>query len=115
MTASVESIIAAVLGRHQPLISVDYPTGLVTAVACDCDTTYRDLTTHAAHQAAAVLAALQEAGAVEWGVRYEDGSPLQRCYSEAYAKECHDDNLDGGPTIVSRLTLPWEPVKEVPQ
>lgn len=112
MTASVESIIAAALAGHQPLISVDYPTGLVTAVACDCDTIYRDLTTHAAHQAAAVMTALQEAGNVEWGTLGDvgQGSTVYE-WSTKESASYYTQKYEGI-YVVSRPTLPWQEVEE---
>lgn len=116
-TPDMVSVIAAVLVIHYSdsamPADLDSPDPQWIA-SCDCDWEGTAANhgaaeaLHAAHQAAAVLAAISEAGNVEWAVSYDDGSPLQRCHTERYAKECAADNLDGGPTIVSRITTPWE-------
>jgi hypothetical protein len=60
---------------------------------------------HQAHQARAVLAALAEAGTVEWGVAWKGAGPsgVLAFDSEEDAREAVE--LGG---LLSRLTLPWE-------
>lgn len=68
----------------------------------------------AAHQAGAVLAAISEAGAVEWGTEHvAQGSrtiEIHPCDSEADAQGAIA--YYGGRTL-SSITGPWEPVKAV--
>lgn len=62
----MESIIAAALEKHVPRWQT--PMGCTCGALAD-----RSLNWHAAHQARAALAAISEAGAVEWGVSGPNG------------------------------------------
>lgn len=81
---------------------------------CGCDvrdSETRFLRTHElriAHQARAVLAALTEAGSVEWGVEHE--GEVMRFVHESNA---HISAIAHRPArcVVSRLALPWTKVQ----
>lgn len=70
---------------------------------------------HIAHQARAVLAALTEAGAVQFGVRWHVGGcgGINRCTSKRHAERQAAKLIESGheAAVVSRLTLPWTAVQ----
>lgn len=76
MTApDMVSLIEKVLAAHQPFSSHwDHPREMVNTASCDCGNLSSGAeqpdALHAAHQARAVMAAISEAGAVEWGWEY---------------------------------------------
>ena len=121
MTASVESIIAAALAEHTldyvlPVNDADSPQWIAE---CDCD--WAQITddyrtgelAHAAHQAAAVMAALREAGTVEWGIFRKSDAVDAGAFDEATFKTKADAEWRGSwpAEIVSRVTLPWQEVE----
>lgn len=110
MSASVESIIAGVIAAHvAELDQTACPTGY-----CVCNERFATDDEHAAHQAAAVMAALTEAGTVEWGVRMNgEGAQIEPKPSKSAAYQsaetagtvgvyCHVEN---------RFATPWQEVE----
>lgn len=73
-------------------------------VVCACDRTWKPAEDYAAHIARSVLAALTEAGTVEWGVRRVGQAEINLVARNE--KNAHDMLL-GDEEVVSRLTLPW--------
>lgn len=114
----MESIIAAALASHQwydaTTDSEDPATG---CTGCDDwfgDENAVDDGIFAAHQARAVLAAISEAGAIEWGVAW-DGitvDPMEAVsHDAARATAAMLTRLsnDGDPAYaITRITFPWE-------
>lgn len=114
MTAPVESNIAAALVEHVRIISHSLHQ------ECLCGWVGEVLAyDHAAHQARAVLDAISEAGAVEWGVAWTsvENDPgfdplgaINRGAAIAAADRLttlSSDKCDPA-YAVSRITLPWE-------
>jgi len=114
-------VIAGVLAGHQPLISADPGDSWSPpeeSVTCTCGEDLGGWVASgsgwewpnwdadiAAHQARAVLAALEGAGTVEWGVQttYCDVITVD---TEVAAQAIA---ASSGYPVVSRLTLPWTP------
>lgn len=98
-------VVAAELRKHDARWSLD---GNRSRLECDCgaEVIAGDAT---AHQARAVLAALTEAGSVEWGVAWKGAGPdgVLAFDSEEDAREAVE--LGG---LLSRLTLPWTAVEQ---
>jgi len=94
-----------------------YRRGGRWAVLCSCGhvSKYKgdpdfDDTEHAAHQAAAVLQALTEAGTVEWateGVEWDGRTIEHNTWPDE--KTARRKTAYYGGRVVSRLTLPWTP------
>lgn len=119
MSADLESVIAGVLAWHWSFSTDtdDYPRFVDR-----CDGCHEIVFNHgrednqnqsyAAHQARAVLAALGEAGGVEWGVQYQTHiEPVVRTYhSKAIALAMLED--DDSEALVFRITGPWTAVEE---
>lgn len=100
------SIIAAVLVAHADV----YWNQVTGKVHCDCDELIGSIPItrgkeHRAHQARAVLAALGEAGAVEWGVRV---GPMPADPRKSKHSALNQISAYGYGTLVSRVTFPWE-------
>lgn len=111
MIAPVESIIATVLREHWAFSTDtdDYPRFVDRCDGCHeivfnhgRDGNQNDA--YAAHQAAAVLSALQEAGTVEWGVTGRGGRP----FGPMEEDESRILGSQPGRTLLSRITTPWE-------
>lgn len=109
------SIIAAALAGHQwydaTTDSEDPATG---CTGCDDwfgDENAVDDGTFAAHQARAVLAAISEAGTVEWGVRHDGESTLfelKSSKSSAYQAVETAGTVGVHCHVEQRITFPWE-------
>ena len=109
-TSPLVDVIAEVLAAHEGVTG----DSLGTEVFCDgCGEGESPASTddkyqwHAAHQARAVLAAIEQAGTVEWGVRttYCDVVTVDtKADAQAIAK-------DSGYPVVSRITGPWTAVE----
>lgn len=112
-------VIADVLLNHRAIVSE------WTYATCNCDVTSRDTAQHAKHQARAVVAAISEAGAVEWGWEYQSiiggdygnritrnwglDRPLTREESQAHVDAMNKDTKRPDVArLVSRITGPWE-------
>lgn len=116
----MESIVAGVLRQHWAY-STDTRTDPFID-RCLCGVTLRTwgddnspIEKLAAHQAVAVMAALQEAGTVEWGVRWPYLSEMypertDTKESQEAAQASIDKSFADG-ALVSRLTLPWQEVE----
>lgn len=123
-TPPLVDVIAEVLAEHtlHYIVPADMnpAPGSKWHVECDCDWThladeYRPgEIAHAAHQARAVLAAISEAGTVEWGVRWagdarQNARRPTRCDSAQEAAELvRDQVIPHMWEVVSRLTFPWK-------
>lgn len=121
-TPDMESVIAAAINAHWAFSNDTVQVPFVDR----CDGCGEVVYTHgtqlkhalAAHQARAVLAAISEAGAVEWGVRWE---ALSEIFPErtdwAQSHEAAQATLEGSfapGEVVTRVVLaelPWTAVK----
>ena len=112
VSAPVESIIATVLREHWAFSTDtdDYPRFVDRCDGCHeivfnhgRDGNQNDA--YAAHQATAVLSALQEAGTVEWGVQLSDSFMENHHGSRRGAEEVANET---GSHVITRVTLPWE-------
>jgi hypothetical protein len=117
VTPDLEAVIAGVLAGHlADQTTGHYRKGGRWEVLCSCGhvSKYKgdpdfDDTEHAAHQAAAVLAALKEAGRVEWAVATRHAVTTPVTVPEASARSMA--TLPGR-ELISRVVWPWEAVTE---
>lgn len=120
------SVIAAALLAHASRIEehgTERPDGRHDwndQLVCACGAWPDNAEAHAAHQAAAVLAAISEAGTVEWGVDWptpeHDYAPLwmsSKSSAETSAKFLAGITPDRNPApvVVSRIIFPWKPAE----
>lgn len=118
MSAPVESIIAEAIAEH-PDWGYEVTPVRITCHGCDWEQVAGDdidgQPTFVAHQAAVVLAALQEAGTVEWGVRWPYLSDMypertDTKDSQEAAQAAIDKSFADG-AVVSRIAGPWQEVE----